>query len=183
MAFEETSRSIETRVTSVAVERLAEGESAPLPETGTDSTLPKGDGKDKGHFAPANPQGLLHHRVREIAWHIPWYGFKTQARLAKDSGVSPSTISRLMRGRELPSLLVTLRLTDALAARLGRPLDVREVFSLDGLYPHGVCQLASCRGCQAPTAFDKSDNSVPGAPGMERGQWVRSLTPSGAANR
>ncbi|BCM94546.1 hypothetical protein IAD21_06453 (plasmid) [Abditibacteriota bacterium] len=78
---------------------------------------------------------ILHHRVREIAFHIPWYGFKTQARLAHDTQVVPSTISRLLRGKELPSLLVALRLTQTLSQRVGYPLDVREVFSLDGSYP------------------------------------------------
>ena len=126
-----------------------------------------------------HPHGLLHHRVREVAWHIPWYGFKTQARLAADSGVSPSTISRLLRGRELPSLLVTLRLTEALSKRLGRPIEVRELFSLDGLYARSVCDLASCRGCQTPTAFDRSDNMVADAPSMETGQWVLPVSRKG----
>ncbi len=123
--------------------------------------------------------GLLHHRVRELAWHIPWYGFKTQARIALDSNVSPSTVSRLLRGQELPSLLVTLRLTEALSKRLGHPLEVREVFSLDGTYPRSVCELARCRGCQPPTSFDSSDNTLPDAPGMTKGQWVSPLPRKG----
>ncbi len=146
---------------------------------------PKGPHPTGQHSAATHSQemppypGLLHHRVRELAWHIPWYGFKTQARLAKDSGVAPSTISRLLRGRELPSLLVTLRLTDALSKRLGRPLEVREVFSLDGSYSRSVCDLASCRGCQPPTSFDRSDNMVADAPDMTRGQWVSPVSRRG----
>ncbi len=125
-------------------------------------------------------QGLLHHRVREVAWHIPWYGFKTQARLAKDSGISPSTVSRLLRGQELPSLLVALRLTDALSHRLGRPLDVGQVFSLDGLYSRSVCDLTGCRSCLPPTAYDRDDNFLTPAPDSPSGQWVRPLSRTGA---
>lgn len=126
------------------------------------------------------PQGMLHHRVREVAWHIPWYGFKTQARLALDSGISPSTVSRLLRGQELPSLLVALRLTDALSHRLGHALDVGQVFSLDGLYSHSVCDLTGCRSCLPPTAYDRDDNFLAPAPGAPSGQWVRPLSRKGA---
>lgn len=125
-------------------------------------------------------QGLLHHRVREVAWHIPWYGFKTQARLAHDSGISPSTVSRLLRGQELPSLLVALRLTDALSHRLGRALDVGQVFSLDGLYSRSVCDLTGCRSCLPPTAYDRDDNFLAPAPGAPSGQWVKPLSRKGA---
>ncbi len=141
---------------------------------------PEGQHLETSHSQEMPPYpGLLHHRVRELAWHIPWYGFKTQARLARDSGVAPSTVSRLLRGRELPSLLVTLRLTDALSRRLRRPLEVREVFSLDGSYSRSVCDLASCRGCQPPTSFDRSDNAVPDAPDMTKGQWVSPVSRRG----
>lgn len=126
------------------------------------------------------PQGLLHHRVREVAWHIPWYGFKTQARLALDSGISPSTVSRLLRGQELPSLLVALRLTDALSKRLGQALDVGHVFSLDGLYSRSVCELTDCRSCLPPTAYDRHDNFLAPATDAPSGQWVRPLSRKGA---
>lgn len=126
--------------------------------------------------APPNlPEARLHHRVREMAWHIPWYGFKTQVRLAKESGVSPSTVSRILRGCELPSLFVALRLTQALSKRLGRPLEVREVFSLDGTYARTVCQITGCRSCLPPTSYDPDNNMVPGSPQRASGQWVMSL--------
>lgn len=132
--------------------------------------------KDEASRGLLYHEGLLHHRVREFTWHIPWYGFKTQARLATDSGVSPSTVSRLLRGKELPSLVVALRLTEALSCRLNRPLDIRQVFSLDGSYSGSVCSLCACRSCQPPTAYDRSDNHLPAAPNTQPGQWVRPLS-------
>ncbi len=120
----------------------------------------------------AKPPALLCNRVREILWHIPWYGFKTQARLAEDSGVSPAAISRLIRGESQPSLAVALRLTAALSRRLGRPLDVSEVFSLGGSYPtSSVCHLTHCRNCLPPDYYDDQDEIKPFYRGVKAGQW------------
>jgi DNA-binding XRE family transcriptional regulator len=105
---------------------------------------------------------ILTNRVREILWHIPWYGFKTQARLAQDSGVSPAAISRLIRGESQPSLVVALHVTQALSRRLGRHLDVSEVFSLDGTYPTpSVCHLTGCGNCLPPVAYDEAEELRP----------------------
>ena len=119
----------------------------------------------------------LCNRVREILWHIPWYGFKTQARLAQDSGVSPAAISRLIRGESQPSLAVALRLTGALSKRLGRILDVGEVFSLDGSYPTpSVCHLTNCRNCLPPNYYDEQDEVKPFYRGVKAGQWSQEIS-------
>lgn len=126
-------------------------------------------------------QEVLTHRLREILWHIPWYGFKTQARLAQDSGVSPAAISRLIRGESQPSLLIALRLTQALSRRLGRPLDIGEVFSLDGIYPTpSVCELTGCRRCLPPSAYDQADQIRPEYKAVQAGQWSMPNTPEKA---
>lgn len=129
---------------------------------------PSGEAPDSATSEPICPSpssdfAFPNNRVAQIAAHIPWYGFRTQSRLARESGVSPSAISRLMRHRVQPTLRVSLAVTEALSRRLGRPLDVREVFlvsnarslSHDSLsdapardYPTPcVCQLVGCRGC------------------------------------
>jgi transcriptional regulator with XRE-family HTH domain len=114
----------------------------------------------------------LSNRVREILWHIPWYGFKTQARLAQDSGVSPAAISRLIRGESQPSLVVALHITQALSRRLGRPLDVSEVFSLDGSYPTAsVCHLTGCRNCLPPDAYDEEEQIKLAFQDIKSGAW------------
>lgn len=114
----------------------------------------------------------LRNRVRDIALHISWYGFKTQARLAQDSGVSPAAISRLIRGQSQPSLAIALRVTQALSKRLNKPLDVSEVFSLDGCYATAsVCLLVGCRACLPPEAYDGDENLKPQYQGVKAGQW------------
>jgi transcriptional regulator with XRE-family HTH domain len=118
-------------------------------------------------------------RVREILWHIPWYGFKTQARLAQDSGISPAAVSRLLRGESQPSLAVAMRLTRALSRRLGRPLDVSEVFSLDGSYPTpSVCHLTGCRNCLPPTFYDDQEEIRPDFRDIKAGEWSATVAPS-----
>lgn len=133
------------------------------------------EGVERGRRATPDISGelpCLYNRVREIVWHIPWYGFKTQARLAHDSGVSPAAISRLIRGHSHPTLAIALRVTSALSKRLGRPLDVREVFSLDGTFPTpSVCHLTGCRNCLPPAAYDPDDNLNAQYAGVKAGGW------------
>jgi transcriptional regulator with XRE-family HTH domain len=123
---------------------------------------------ETGGFTPSG----FTNRIREIAIHIPWYGFKTQARLARDSGVSPATISRLVHRKSQPSLKLSLQVTAALSHRLGRPLDVREVFSVDGRYPTpSVCVLTGCRSCLPPEAYDEEENLKPEYGDVKAGTW------------
>jgi transcriptional regulator with XRE-family HTH domain len=126
-----------------------------------------------GNLNPSiSHSAALSNRVREILWHIPWYGFKTQARLAQDSGVSPAAISRLIRGESQPSLVVALLITQALSMRLGRPLDVSEVFSLDSTYPTAsVCHLTGCRNCLPPDAYDEEEQIKLAYEGVKSGAW------------
>ncbi len=88
-------------------------------------------------------------RIQEIAGHISWYGLHMQERLAQDSEVSSATIGRLVgEFSGAPSYAVVLKVTEALSARLGMRLDLREVFSLDGSYPTScVCVLVGCNTC------------------------------------
>jgi len=121
-----------------------------------------------GNHSKPRPQN----RLRQIVWHIPWYGFRTQARLAQDSGVSPSAISRIMRGKAQPTLPVAQRLTDALSRRLNLLIDLRDVFSPDGTYPTpSVCHLTRCPSCLPPTAYDETDNLRPEFQSSRAGQW------------
>lgn len=132
-----------------------------------------------GNTAPPHlPQAhLLHTRIRDVMLHINWYSFRPQARLARDSGVSAAVISRLIRGQSQPSLAVALRITRALSHRLGKPLDVFEVFSLDGTYPTAsVCRLTGCHNCLPPEAYDAQENLRPEFNRIAAGQW--SFSPS-----
>lgn len=126
---------------------------------------------------------LLFNRVNAVAIHAPWYGFRMQSRLARDAGVSESAVSRLVRGRSTPSLTVALRVTGALARRLGKPLDVFEVFSLDGNYPtRSICDLCGCPDCLPPQAYDDEENLRPEFMGVAAGEWALDAV-SGAGGR
>jgi transcriptional regulator with XRE-family HTH domain len=129
-------------------------------------------GTDRSESEPSKQRLFLQNRVRDIAIHVSWYGFKTQVRIAQDSGVSPAAVSRLIRGESQPSLAIALRLVSALSRRLNRPLDVSEVFSLDGTYPTpSACELTGCRACLPPEFYDSGENLKPQYRGVEAGNW------------
>lgn len=130
----------------------------------------------------SGPRTKFRNRVRDIVIHIPWYSFKTQVRLAQDSGVSTAVISRLFRNQNEPSLKVSLRVTAALGRRLGRPLDVRDVFAVDGRYlTPSVCLLTGCRACLPPEAYDENEHLKPEFSAIQAGQWSLDALEKGGA--
>lgn len=114
-------------------------------------------------------------RIRAFLVHAPWYSFEGQRRLARDCNVSGSTISRLVRGQSAPSYRLARAVTDALSARLGVPLDMREIFSTDGTYPTAcVCDLTTdCTGCFPEEAYDHEGSLKPAYQRLNPGDWCR----------
>lgn len=114
----------------------------------------------------------IQNRVQVLLVHIPKFSIQGQARLAADVGVSRSTISRLVHGRINPSYRLARGVTDALERMLGKPLDMREVFSTDGTYltPSG-CALCQCGGCLPDRAYDIEGNLRPEWQGQRPGDW------------
>lgn len=127
--------------------------------------------------------GLLQRRLRRVALqnrihaclvHISRYSFEGQARLAKDVGVSRSTISRFLRGHTQPSYALVEAVADALSARAGRRLDPRELVTFDGTYPTGsTCGLLGCSGCLPETAYDGEGHLRTEWHGALPGEWCR----------
>lgn len=117
----------------------------------------------------------ISNRVRAFLLHIPWYSIEGQRRLARDCKVSPSTISRLVRGETLPSYVLAEAVTAAISRRLGVPVDMRDVFSTDGTYPTAcVCDITpSCAGCFPPEAYDEDDRMRPEYRDQRPGDWCR----------
>ena len=74
----------------------------------------------------------VRHRIDGVMVHVPWYSVQGVTRLAKDAGVSHSSLSRLLSRESSPSFALLWKLTKALERRLGRKLDPRELVSLDG---------------------------------------------------
>jgi transcriptional regulator with XRE-family HTH domain len=119
----------------------------------------------------------VQNRVHVLLVHIPRLSIQGQARLAAEVGVSRSTISRLVHGRINPSYRLARGVTTALEKLLGRPLDMREVFSTDGTYmTSSACALTGCGGCLPDRAYDTEGNLRPEWRGQRPGDW--SLAPS-----
>lgn len=114
----------------------------------------------------------LSNRIEAVISHISWYSFKTQARLAQDSGISKAAVSRLIRGKCQPSLALALKVTKAIEQRLGQRLDVWELFSLDGTYPTAsACELVGCGSCLPQSFYDAEDRLKPQFKNISAGQW------------
>ena len=118
-------------------------------------------------------QQPLHNRVGAIMLHVPWYTFRGQVRLARDVGVSRSTVCRLLSGKSAPSYPVMAGVVAALSHRLNRPLELGEVFSPDGKFPTpSVCALCGCNGCLPAQAYDKEEDTLrPEYKNVRSGAW------------
>jgi len=112
-------------------------------------------------------------RIPEILLHSTRYSFNGRSKLAKDSGCSPRTISRLLRGGSCPTYETVVRVTEALERDLGRPLDVRDVVTFTGTYPtKTVCALVECPGCLPPEAWGDDDLLRPEWQHVRPGEWL-----------
>jgi DNA-binding XRE family transcriptional regulator len=114
----------------------------------------------------------IQNRVKVLLVHIPKFSIQGQARLATEVGVSRSTISRLVHGRINPSYRLARGVTDVLERMLGKPLDMRDVFSTDGTYltPSG-CALCRCHGCLPDRAWEEDGHLKPGWEDARPGDW------------
>jgi transcriptional regulator with XRE-family HTH domain len=112
--------------------------------------------------ARRGPKKRLHNRVAAVMAHTKRYSFKGRSRLARDCGVSKSAISRLMNGHSVPSFPVAMRVADALGRELGMEINIRQLFSEDGLYPTAfICAWLNCRGCLPAQAIDDEGQTNP----------------------
>lgn len=132
----------------------------------------------------AHPQGralgTVVVRLGDAMAHVNRYAFKGVSRLARDAGLSPSSISRILSGKQSPSFLLVARLTDALEAASGRKIDPRELVSENGRFPtQHICKLMSCGGCLPENALDEFGDVKPTFKDVRRGEWVTSRHPRG----
>jgi DNA-binding XRE family transcriptional regulator len=122
----------------------------------------------------------LHNRVAAVMAHTVRYAFEGQARLARDCGVSRSTILRLLSGQCRPSFTLALAITLALEKQLCRRLDPRELFSFNGTYPTpSVCVLCRCRGCLPDAAYAEDGTLKPAFRSVRSGEWESVLLKQG----
>lgn len=131
---------------------------------------------------PATRRLPVQNRVRVLLVHIPAFSIQGQARLAHDAGVARSTVSRLVNGQISPSYRLARAVTDALERKLGQPLDIRDVFTLDGTYPTpSGCALCGCQGCLPEDAWGEDDALKPEWRDARPGDWSLARPPRDAA--
>lgn len=111
-----------------------------------------------------------HNRIRAIMIHVARYWSMGASILARDVGVSKSTISHLLRGKSNPLYSTASQVVKCLERELSFPLNPDEVFSKDGSYPTPyVCMLVRCKGCYADAFLGSSRLFKPGIKRIERG--------------
>lgn len=120
---------------------------------------------------------MLHNRVAAVMLHIPWYSITGPARLARDSGVAKSTISRLLSGKSTPSYRLIMAVTHAIETRANRSLVVHELFSANGVFTtSSVCSLMQCNGCLPGEIYDRFTDEVrPQFRTLRPGTWALSV--------
>ena len=131
---------------------------------------------------------LVQNRITGVLQHIPAYYFSPQKRLAQDTGLSRSTVSRIISGETVPSGMAMLAISAAIGHRLGKHIDPCELFSLDGTYPTPyICCLVDCEGCLPERICDAENRVRPEYRHIEPGKWSLPLTSlpkaSGSSNQ
>src|SRR4051812_23859914 len=97
---------------------------------------------------PSQVFGPAINRFSDVMAHHSRYSFKGVSRLARDAGVSPSSVSRLISGKMNPSFLMVARLAKAIEKHTGVRIDPRDLLSENGDFPTPfVCDLVGCKGC------------------------------------
>ena len=130
--------------------------------------------------AAPRPLGKAVSRIADAALHLTPYQFWTVARLARDAGLSTSSVSRVLAGRQSPSFLLVARLTGAVERAAGRKIDPRELVAEDGAFAtRHVCELMGCSGCLPENALDEFGDTKAAFEGVGIGEWVTSRHPRG----
>jgi transcriptional regulator with XRE-family HTH domain len=109
----------------------------------------------------SHPTPAVSNRLRSILYHIPWYSIEGIVRLAKDTGLSTSTISRLVGQKNSPSYRVAETIASVISQKTGIPIETNEIFSPTGNFPTpSVCNLMGCKGCLPPEAWNEATDSL-----------------------
>jgi DNA-binding XRE family transcriptional regulator len=101
------------------------------PKTSGSSAAPEPSAPTRVNCINTSP---VYNRIFGVMMHTTRYAFKAQARLARDCGVSPSTICRLLTGQSSPSFALVAAITGALEKQLKKQIDPRELISPDGTF-------------------------------------------------
>ena len=132
------------------------------------------------HTKSSRPYGIVVNRLGDVMAHVPRYQFGGVRKLARDAGVAPSTVSRVVHHQINPSFALVAKFAKALEAASGLRLDPRELVAADADFPtRFVCDPMGCPGClpDASTLPDGIPN--PAFRDVKSGGWVCSAYPHG----
>ncbi len=133
----------------------------------------------KNH-TPPQVFGPAINRFADVMAHNDKFAFKGVTRLAREAGVSPSSVSRLINGKMNPSFLMIVRLTQALEKHIGFRIDPRDLMAENGAFlTRFVCDLMHCDGCLPESAHDEFGSRKSVYTTINPGEWVTSRHPAG----
>jgi len=118
-------------------------------------------------------------RIAEAMMHTSRYSVEGKAKLARDCGVSKTTIQDLIAGTHNTTYTVLNAVLEALGREVGRTLDVRELVSFDGKFERPICAVVGCRNCLPLESTLESGRIAPDYVGIKAGQWFSFRDPSG----
>jgi transcriptional regulator with XRE-family HTH domain len=129
---------------------------------------------------PQQGYGPVINRIADVTAHLDRYMFKGTTRLALDSKVSPSTITRILNNQINPSFALVARITAAIESEFGIQIDPRNLVAENGdfLTPF-TCDLMACKGCLPESALDEFGDLKPAFTNVSKGKWVSSRYPKG----
>jgi len=130
----------------------------------------------------SHPQvfGPTINRLADVMAHSDRFAFKGVSRLAREAGVSPSSVSRLINGQSNPSFLMVIRLTEALERAYGYRIDPRDLVAEGGGFLHlFCCDVVNCPGCLPENALDEFGDTKQAFEEVKPGKWVTSRHPHG----
>ncbi|MFN8140433.1 MAG: hypothetical protein U0R49_11610 [Fimbriimonadales bacterium] len=115
----------------------------------------------------------FHNRVAALMLHTDRYSTFGLQRLALDTGLSKSAITKVKSGKTRPLYSTFAKIVKCLEFQLGQSLPVDEVVSAQGSYPTKyVCQLVGCSGCTPDRFFAKGSWRTKAYRDFRAGQWT-----------
>lgn len=116
--------------------------------------------------------------------HSKDYAFLGVSRLARDAGVSPASVSRLINGKLNPSFAFVARLTNVLEKQFGCRIDPRDLVAENARFlTTFACDLVACPGCLPDRAMDEFGAIKSAYRGIAPGKWVTSRYPQGLTKK
>lgn len=136
------------------------------------------------HTTPSQVFGPTVNRLADVMAHHDRFAFKGVSRLAREAGVSPSSVSRLINGKYNPSFLMVARLANALERAYGYSIDPRDLVAEGGNFIHKFCcDVVGCSGCLPENALDEFGDTKQAFEKVEPGKWVTSKHPKGITQK